>query len=108
MNRESQRNGASAEEPWVPLHPHFPCEGTPLHDGTCNDPQPLPEDFWKEVLANVEASGAQYSEWMQRAFNDYSHEETVPAAKESGTFRVFREDELPEMDLDDPRRSWAV
>lgn len=103
------------KEPSVSLHPHFPCEGTPAHKGDCNSP--LPGDVnWREVKSAVEASNSQYSEWMQRAFSDFSQNEPemdqdrhVPKAPNSGVFSVLGDDDdLPELALDDPRRSWAV
>jgi|GEM_PF-4026709 len=54
------------------LHPHFPCEGTPSHADSCDQPKPLAEDVQKMVEAvreGLKESSAYFAEVLNFAYN---------------------------------------
>lgn len=75
-------------------HPHFPCEGTPDHDGSCNEPKRklrLEGVDLAELREELENSRQFFSEALQRAFDGSAavvanKNDTVPPAAESGVY----------------------
>lgn len=114
----------------LPLHSHFPCEGTPEHDGSCDEPKlrlvavdaaenrdaaqrpSVTAADLLEVRRGLEESQDFFRESLMRAFgastgND--HEQSTPPPVKSGVFAAvgLADDE----EDDDPyfrRRSGAV
>ncbi len=74
-------------------HPHFPCEGTPDHDGSCNEPKQklrLEGVDLAELREELENSRQFFSGALQRAFDGAAESEnendTVPPAEKSGVY----------------------
>ncbi len=114
----------------VPLHSHFPCEGTPEHEGSCTEPKlklvsadaPGQREVPShpavgaaellEVRRGLEESQDFFRESLLRAFgasSENNRESTAPPPAKSGVFAAL---ELAEDDEDDDpyfrRKSGAV
>lgn len=98
------------------FYSHFPCEGTPEHDGTCDQPKPMVEptgvDLKALKTALAESQGF-FHESLQRAFNggsplenevenDNDGERVVPPAAKSGVYPAVSAEVAPDEADEDP------